>query len=94
MYLGQVLVSIEVTIFKNNHQHLYSFFILETLIQLVLIILILIYFSHVTNKALRELRVKDEPSDVASQRLLLYCSAKNVLNTGMKLVGLSPLERM
>ncbi|KAK0168759.1 hypothetical protein PV327_002529 [Microctonus hyperodae] len=54
----------------------------------------LFHLSHTVNKALKELRVKSEPEDVASQRLLLFHVAKNVLNTGMKLIGLVPLNKM
>ncbi|XP_018054527.1 PREDICTED: probable arginine--tRNA ligase, mitochondrial [Atta colombica] len=40
------------------------------------------------------LRVKDELPDVASQRLLLFHVARNILAQGMKLLGLIPLEEM
>lgn len=40
------------------------------------------------------LRVKNESPDIASQRLLLFCVAKNVLAQGMRLLGLMPLEKM
>ncbi|XP_008549531.1 probable arginine--tRNA ligase, mitochondrial isoform X1 [Microplitis demolitor] len=50
--------------------------------------------SHVVNRTLERLRVKGEPMDIASQRLLLFQVAKNVLNTGMKLLGLMPLNKM
>lgn len=64
------------------------------LFKLIFVYYFLFFFSHSINRTMTELRVKDEPSDVASQRLLLYHSAKNVLNTGMKLIGLTPLEKM
>lgn len=50
--------------------------------------------SHVINKAFKMLKVKNESPDVASQRLLLFHVAKNVLAQGMKLLGLMPLEEM
>ncbi|XP_015122634.1 probable arginine--tRNA ligase, mitochondrial [Diachasma alloeum] len=50
--------------------------------------------SHTVNKTIQEIRVKGESSDVAAQRLLLYHSSRNVLNTGMKLLGLTPLNKM
>lgn len=40
------------------------------------------------------LRIKNESPDVASQRLLLFHVAQNVLAQGMKLLGLMPLEEM
>lgn len=40
------------------------------------------------------LKVKNESPDVASQRLLLFHVARNVLAQGMKLLGLMPLEEM
>uniref|UniRef100_A0A0C9RV09 Probable arginine--tRNA ligase, mitochondrial n=1 Tax=Fopius arisanus TaxID=64838 RepID=A0A0C9RV09_9HYME len=50
--------------------------------------------SHTVNKTIQEIRVKGESSDIAAQRLLLYHSTRNVLNTGMKLLGLKPLNKM
>ncbi|KYN04805.1 putative arginyl-tRNA synthetase, mitochondrial, partial [Cyphomyrmex costatus] len=50
--------------------------------------------SNAINKAFNSLRVKDELPDVASQRLLLFHTARNVLAQGMKLLGLIPLEEM
>ncbi|XP_012525415.1 probable arginine--tRNA ligase, mitochondrial [Monomorium pharaonis] len=50
--------------------------------------------SNAINKAFYLLKVKDELPDVASQRLLLFHVAKNVLAQGMKLLGLVPLEEM
>nr|XP_012215145.1 PREDICTED: probable arginine--tRNA ligase, mitochondrial [Linepithema humile] len=44
--------------------------------------------------AFKTLRVKNESSDVASQRLLLFHTARNILAQGMKLLGLIPLEEM
>ncbi|XP_034939653.1 probable arginine--tRNA ligase, mitochondrial [Chelonus insularis] len=54
----------------------------------------LFHLSHITNKALEQLRVKDQPEDIATQRLLLFQVAKNILNTGMKLLCLTPLNKM
>ncbi|XP_043281083.1 probable arginine--tRNA ligase, mitochondrial [Venturia canescens] len=50
--------------------------------------------SHTINRSLRELKVKGEPEDVGSQRLLLYRVSRNILAKGMKLLGLRPLEKM
>lgn len=54
----------------------------------------LFFFSNAINKAFNSLKVKDELPDVASQRLLLFHVARNVLAQGMKLLGLIPLEKM
>lgn len=51
-------------------------------------------YSNVVNKGLKVLRIKGEPQDVGSQRLLVFHAAKNVLAQGMKLLGLKPLNRM
>lgn len=40
------------------------------------------------------LRVKDEDPDVASQRLMLFMTAKQVLKEGMTVLGLQPLNEM
>ncbi|TGZ48100.1 Uncharacterized protein DBV15_04367 [Temnothorax longispinosus] len=50
--------------------------------------------SNAINKAFSLLKVKDELPDLASQRLLLFHVARNVLAQGMKLLGLIPLEEM
>ncbi|GAB1863082.1 arginine--tRNA ligase [Camponotus japonicus] len=50
--------------------------------------------SHVINKAFKTLKVKNESSDVASQRLLLFHVARNILAQGMNILGLMPLEEM
>lgn len=52
------------------------------------------FFSNAINKAFKLLKIKNESSDVASQRLLLFHVARNVLAQGMKLLGLIPLEEM
>jgi arginyl-tRNA synthetase len=46
------------------------------------------------HKAYHELRVKGESQTLAQARLRLYWSAKQVLSNGMKLLGMTPLERM
>lgn len=40
------------------------------------------------------LRVKGEPSDLGSQRLLLFHTSKIILAECMKLLGLTPLDKM
>jgi len=38
--------------------------------------------------------VKDQPTDVASQRLMMFGAAKNVLGAGMRILGVEPLLKM
>nr|XP_018916577.1 PREDICTED: probable arginine--tRNA ligase, mitochondrial [Bemisia tabaci] len=54
----------------------------------------LFQLSNCTNRCLKVLRVKDEPPDIACQRLLLFHTAELVLKQGMKLLGLKPLDCM
>ncbi|KAK2579032.1 hypothetical protein KPH14_002825 [Odynerus spinipes] len=54
----------------------------------------LFQLSQVINKALKILKVKGEAADVSNQRLLLFHVAKNVLSQGMKLLGITPLNKM
>ncbi|KAL6439735.1 hypothetical protein ACFW04_004054 [Cataglyphis niger] len=54
----------------------------------------LFHLSHAINKAFKILRIKNESPDIASQRLLLFHVARNILAQGMKLLGLMPLEEM
>ncbi|VEN40312.1 unnamed protein product [Callosobruchus maculatus] len=49
--------------------------------------------NHI-NKALVELQVKGTSPDVASQRLLLFNTAREVLKNGMEILGLRPLQAM
>jgi arginyl-tRNA synthetase len=44
--------------------------------------------------ALRVLDLKPEEKELAQARLLMFWSARIVLNSGMKLLGLSPVEKM
>ncbi|XP_018570561.1 probable arginine--tRNA ligase, mitochondrial [Anoplophora glabripennis] len=56
-----------------------------------------IYLFHLCNhinKALKTLQVKGMGSDVASQRLLLFNTAREVLKNGMIILGLQPLDEM
>lgn len=50
--------------------------------------------SDHTNKALKMLRVKDEDPHIAAQRLLMFMKAKKIINTGMRILGLKPLNQM
>ncbi|XP_076676926.1 arginyl-tRNA synthetase, mitochondrial isoform X2 [Andrena cerasifolii] len=50
--------------------------------------------SDAVNKAMKSLRIKDEPSDLASQRLMLFHTSKIIFAQSMKLLGLTPMERM
>ncbi|XP_033342175.2 arginyl-tRNA synthetase, mitochondrial [Megalopta genalis] len=58
------------------------------------LVVYLMQLSNTINKALKKLRMKGEPSDVANQRLLLFHTSRLILAEGMKLLGLTPLEKM
>ncbi|CAG9771003.1 unnamed protein product [Ceutorhynchus assimilis] len=49
--------------------------------------------NHI-NRALKTLKVKGMDSEVASQRLLLFNTAREVLKNGMSVLGLKPLSKM
>jgi arginyl-tRNA synthetase len=51
-------------------------------------------FSNIISQAFKHLQVKDQPSDVASQRLMMFSAAKNVLGAGMRILGVEPLQKM
>ena len=54
-----------------------------------------LYFSSdSTNRALKKLKVRGEDPKIASQRLLLFMKAKEVLNKGLKILGIKPLNEM
>lgn len=57
-------------------------------------IAILIIYSNQISRTLKVLRVKDENPDLASQRLLLFMIAKDVLREGMTILGIQPLNEM
>ncbi|KAF3422003.1 hypothetical protein E2986_02836 [Frieseomelitta varia] len=52
------------------------------------------FFSKAINMAWHKLTIKNEPKDLGNQRLLLFHTAKIILAQGMKLLGLTPLEKM
>ncbi|XP_065161588.1 probable arginine--tRNA ligase, mitochondrial [Atheta coriaria] len=55
------------------------------------------YLFHLCNhisKALKVLNVKDQEAVLASQRLLLFKNAREVLRQGMTILGLQPLKEM
>ena len=54
----------------------------------------LIKISRASSLAIEKLRVKDSPPEVASAYLYLFAAAKLTLKHGIKLLGLTPLERM
>jgi arginyl-tRNA synthetase len=51
-------------------------------------------FSNIISQAFKHLQVKDQPTDVASQRLMMFGAAKNVLGAGMRILGVEPLLKM
>jgi len=46
------------------------------------------------NKAIKVLNVKNSNNTVAQQRLLLFRRARSTLSTGMRILGLVPLNYM
>lgn len=51
-------------------------------------------FSYDINRCFKELKIKDQPAELANQRLLLTHTARKVLGHGMSLLGITPLEEM
>ncbi len=49
--------------------------------------------THALNKSYEVLRVIGSPPDVMKSRLALYEATRAVLNHGMRVLGLTPLER-
>nr|CAD7429350.1 unnamed protein product [Timema monikensis] len=49
---------------------------------------------NLTNQAFKVLRIKDQDPHIASQRLLLFHSSRRVLQQGMNILGLKPLNEM
>ncbi len=54
----------------------------------------LMSLSHAISLALEKIRVVGADKPVAEARLLMYWTARITLGTGLKLLGLKPLERM
>jgi arginyl-tRNA synthetase len=50
--------------------------------------------ARAINHAFVHLKVKDTEQHLAEARMLMFESARVVLNNGMKLLGLVPVERM
>lgn len=50
--------------------------------------------THLLSSSYDVLRVMGEKEDVAAARMALYESARQVLNNGMRLLGLTPVDRM
>lgn len=75
----------------------YSYINIQILSTLILCNFVYIYkffFSKSINVAWHKLTIKNQPSDLANQRLLLFRVAKMILAQGMKLLGLTPLKKM
>ncbi|KAG5513657.1 hypothetical protein PMAC_000695 [Pneumocystis sp. 'macacae'] len=58
------------------------------------IITYLFKVAHVVSSCYDTLWVMNQPENIATARLSLYIACKKVLNNGMRLLGLTPLERM
>ena len=54
----------------------------------------LLQLAHYTNAAHAALRVQGAPADVAAARLAMFNAARVVLGSGLRLLGLTPLERI
>ncbi|XP_065212459.1 probable arginine--tRNA ligase, mitochondrial [Planococcus citri] len=68
----------------KSYNHLESGILLKYLFEL----------CDAINRAHKVLRVKGESDHVASQRLLIFHKARLILNTGMKIIGIKPLNQM
>lgn len=58
------------------------------------IVTYLFNLTHIVSSCYDILWVAGQEEDLATARLALYASAKQVLNNGMRLLGLTPVERM
>lgn len=54
----------------------------------------LLHLANVVGFASSTLRISNEPSNVAVPRFLLLSTARKILNSGMRLLGIEPLEKM
>ena len=54
----------------------------------------LLALARALHSGYKELRVKDEEEKLAAARLLLLTVVKNVLASGMRILGIKPLEKM
>jgi arginyl-tRNA synthetase len=54
----------------------------------------LLDLARALHASYNSLRVKDEKEDLARARLLLYTVVKNVLASGLGILGIPPLDRM
>ena len=54
----------------------------------------LLDLARALHSGYKELRVKDEEEKLAAARLLLLAVVKNVLASGMRILGIKPLEKM
>ena len=50
--------------------------------------------AHVMSQANSALRIKDADPSLAEARMLLFWAARTTLANGLKLIGISPLERI
>ncbi|XP_018325426.1 probable arginine--tRNA ligase, mitochondrial [Agrilus planipennis] len=66
----------------------------EEQLEACILVVYLFNFCNTISRALKVLRVKNEDPVVASQRLMVFLKAKEVLNKGMKVLGLQPLQEM
>lgn len=50
--------------------------------------------SHSIGVALKTMQVKSEAEDLAQVRLAIFSASKRILNLGLKILGVRPLEEM
>lgn len=58
------------------------------------VLVYLFKMTHVLSSSYEHLQVVGSEKDVAAARLALYEAARQVLHNGMRLLGLSPVDRM
>ncbi|KAG9493650.1 hypothetical protein GDO78_001504 [Eleutherodactylus coqui] len=53
-----------------------------------------LFYSHLANVAIHSLQVKGSPPEVAHARLQFFNNIQVVLASGMKLLGITPVNKM
>ncbi|KAJ2405930.1 arginyl-tRNA synthetase, partial [Coemansia sp. RSA 2531] len=50
--------------------------------------------ARTVSSGIEQMKVKDEPEDIAEARLLMYWCARTVLGNALTIIGLEPISRM
>ncbi|GJQ67947.1 hypothetical protein Trydic_g16704 [Trypoxylus dichotomus] len=66
----------------------------EEQLEACILVTYLFHLCNHINKALKTLKVKNQEPELASQRLLLFNTSRSILNEGMIILGLKPLNEM